>query len=66
LHLHDATDTAEEKFKRKILNDSAFADGYSFNDNLRYNLWYESPLCKKGIVPHGLSFIANEADGEEI
>ena len=50
----------EEKFRHKILNDSTLADGYSFNYKLRYNLWYEIPLSKKGIVPGSLSFIVND------
>ncbi|MDB5221339.1 MAG: hypothetical protein JWN83_6 [Chitinophagaceae bacterium] len=50
----------EEKYRHKILNDSTLADGYSFNYKLRYNLWYEIPLSKKGIVQGSLSFIAND------
>ncbi|MEO6498978.1 MAG: DUF2490 domain-containing protein [Mucilaginibacter sp.] len=50
----------EEKFKHKILNDSALAQGYNFNYKLRYNFWYEFPLSKKGIVPGALSFIFND------
>jgi hypothetical protein len=50
----------EERYRRKILNDDALADGYSFNFKVRYNLWYEIPLSKKGIVPGALSFILND------
>ncbi|MEO6453722.1 MAG: DUF2490 domain-containing protein [Ginsengibacter sp.] len=50
----------EEKFRHKILNDSTLADGYSFNYKIRYNVSYEVPLSKKGIVPNALSFIAND------
>jgi len=50
----------EEKFKHKILNDSTLTDGYNFNYKVRYNLWYEVPLSKKGIVPGALSFIFND------
>jgi hypothetical protein len=50
----------EEKFKHKILSDSTLADGYGFNYKVRYNLWYEVPLSKKGIVPGALSFIFND------
>lgn len=50
----------EERFRHKILNDSTLADGYNFNYKMRYNLAYEIPLSKKGIVPAGLSFIAND------
>jgi hypothetical protein len=50
----------EEKYKQKIANDSTLASGYGFNWKLRYNLWYEIPLSKKGIVPKSISFIAND------
>jgi Protein of unknown function (DUF2490) len=50
----------EEKYKRKILNDSTLADGYGFGWKLRYNIWYEVPLGKKGIVPKAWSFIVND------
>jgi hypothetical protein len=50
----------EERFRRKILNDSTLAEGYNFNYRVRYNLWYEIPLSKKGIVPNALSFILND------
>ena len=50
----------EERYKRKVLNDDALADGYSFNFRVRYNIWYEIPLSKKGIVPNSFSFIIND------
>ncbi|MEI9955163.1 MAG: DUF2490 domain-containing protein [Ferruginibacter sp.] len=50
----------EEKYKRKILNDSTLADGYGFNWKLRYNFWYEVPFNKKGAVPKSWSFILND------
>lgn len=50
----------DERFRRKILNDSVLADGYNFNYKLRYNIWYEVPLSKKGIVPGAFSFIIND------
>lgn len=50
----------EEKFRRKILNDSTLGSGYTFNYKVRYNLWYEIPFSKKGVRPHALSFIAND------
>jgi len=50
----------EERFRRKIANDSTLAEGYNFNWRLRYNIWYEKPLVKNGISPKSLSFIAND------
>ncbi len=40
----------EEKFKRKIMNDSTIAPGTNFNYKLRYNIWYDVPLSKKGFL----------------
>ncbi|MGC4100016.1 DUF2490 domain-containing protein [Ferruginibacter sp.] len=50
----------EEKYRRKILNDSTLADGYSFNWKLRYNIWYEIPFSKNGPLPKTWSFILND------
>jgi hypothetical protein len=50
----------EERWRHKILNDSALADGYNFNYRLRYNLLFEVPLSNKGAVPNSLSFIVND------
>ncbi len=50
----------EERFRHKILNDDALADGYNFNFKVRYNIWYEIPLTKKSDVPGAVSFILND------
>lgn len=50
----------EERFRRKILNDSTLANGYNFNYRLRYNLLYEVPLNKRGIIPGSFSFFVND------
>jgi hypothetical protein len=50
----------EERYRRKILNDSTLADGSNFNWKLRYNFWYDIPLTKKGIVPKAWSFVVND------
>jgi hypothetical protein len=50
----------EERYRRKILNDSTLADASSFNWKLRYNFWYDIPLTKKGIVPKAWSFVVND------
>lgn len=49
----------EERYRRKILNDDALADGYSFNFRLRYNFFSQFPLSKKRFQPGTLSFVAN-------
>ena len=50
----------EEKFKRKILNDSELASGYTFNYKMRYNFYMQAPLSKKGIQPRTFSFVVND------
>ena len=50
----------EERYRRKILNDSTLADGHNFNFRMRYNIWYDIPLSKKGIVSNSVSFVVNE------
>lgn len=50
----------EERFRKKVLNDSTLADGYNFNWRLRYNIWYEIPITGNGLKPKNLSFILND------
>ena len=50
----------EERYRRKILNDSTLAEGYYFNYRLRYNWRYELPFDKKGIEPGAVSLIIND------
>ncbi len=50
----------EERYRRKILNDSTLADGYNFNWKIRYNIFYQVPLSKKGPVSRSWSFIVND------
>ncbi len=50
----------EERYRRKILNDSTLASGYSFNWKLRYNFLFQVPLSKKGPEPKTWSFIVND------
>jgi hypothetical protein len=37
----------EERYRRKILNDSTLASGYTFNYRLRYNFSWQIPLSKE-------------------
>ncbi|MCW3117674.1 MAG: hypothetical protein JWM28_1756, partial [Chitinophagaceae bacterium] len=50
----------EERYRRKILNDSTLAVGYSFNWKLRYNFFFQVPLSRKGPLPKTWSFITND------
>jgi hypothetical protein len=50
----------EERFRRKILNDDALADGYNFNFRIRYNFFSMFPLSKKYFQPKTFSFVAND------
>lgn len=37
----------EEKYRRKVLNDSTLANGYNFSWKLRYNIFYEIPFTRQ-------------------
>ena len=50
----------EERFRRKILNDSTLASGYNFNYRLRYNFSFQAPLSKNGFEAHSFAFIVND------
>ena len=50
----------DERYRRKLLNQSTLADDYSFNYRIRYNLFYDIPLSAKGIVPKTWSFVVND------
>jgi hypothetical protein len=51
----------EERFRRKILNNDALADGYNFNWRTRYNILMQIPLAKKAFQPGTLSLaVSNE------
>lgn len=50
----------EERYRRKILNNDALAEGYNFNFRLRYNFFSQVPLSKKRFQPGTLSFVLND------
>lgn len=50
----------EERFRRKIQNDSTLAAGYNFNFRVRYNFFYDVPLSAGGIKPGAISFVVND------
>lgn len=45
----------EERFRRKIKNDNELAEGYRFDERIRYNFMLTIPLSKKGVAPKTLS-----------
>jgi hypothetical protein len=49
----------EERFRRKIQNDSTLADGYGFNFRMRYNILWQIPLSRQ-IEKGAFSFILND------
>lgn len=50
----------EERYRRKILNDSTLAVGYNFNYKIRYNFFFDIPLSSEGIKPGKFSFVVND------
>lgn len=50
----------EERFRRKILNDDALAEGYYFNWRARFNLIAFLPLTKKKFAPGSWQFVVND------
>jgi hypothetical protein len=48
----------EERYRRKVLNDSMLASGYNFNYRLRYNFSWQIPLSKE-VKKGSLTFILN-------
>lgn len=49
----------EERFRRKIKNDNELADGYRFDERIRYNFFLNVPLSKRGIAPKTISALLN-------
>jgi hypothetical protein len=50
----------EERFRRKIANDSTLAEGHNFNFRMRYNIFYEIPVTKNPSEPFALSAVLND------
>jgi hypothetical protein len=50
----------EERFRRKIKNDDALANGYNFNYRARYNLTFFTSLSKRAFAPKTLSFFIGD------
>jgi hypothetical protein len=50
----------EERYRRRVLNDSTLAHNYLFNFKLRYNFFFDIPLSRDGIKPGKVSFVVND------
>lgn len=50
----------EERFRQNIKNDNELADGYRFDERIRYNYFLNIPLSKKGIVPKSFSAVLTD------
>lgn len=49
----------EERYRRKILNDDALADGYNFNFRVRYNILTQFALGKRKFQPNTFAAVLN-------
>lgn len=50
----------EERYRRKILNDSTLGEGYNFNFRMRYNFLWQIPLIANNEIKRGdFTFIVN-------
>jgi Protein of unknown function (DUF2490) len=50
----------EERFKRKILNDTQLADGFNFNYRVRYNFFLQTALGNKPFKKGSFSWVLND------
>jgi len=50
----------EERYRRKIQNDSTLASGYNFNFRVRYNFLLQVPLTNNPVNAGDFSFILND------
>lgn len=49
----------EERYRRKIKDESTLAEGYQFNFRIRYNFFSQIPLSKRNYYPNTLSLVIN-------
>ena len=50
----------EERFRRKVLNDSTLGEGHRFNFRLRYNFLFQVPLTPGDLKANSLSLVVND------
>ncbi|WP_247233701.1 DUF2490 domain-containing protein [Telluribacter sp. SYSU D00476] len=50
----------EERFRRKLRNDSELGEGYAYTTRIRYNLQTAFPLTRRGFTPGGVSLVLND------
>lgn len=50
----------EERYRRKIQDETHLAEGYNFNFRIRYNLFLQYPLGNKHFEPNTFSFVLND------
>lgn len=50
----------EERYRRKLSNGDALADGYNFNWRMRYNFTVMLPLSRNNFAKNTLSFVFND------
>jgi hypothetical protein len=49
----------EERFRRKVLNDSTLGEGHHFNFRLRYNFLFQVPLTTGDLKANSVSLVVN-------
>ncbi len=50
----------EQRFRRRILNDSTLGPSHNFNYRIRYNLQFQVPFKKQDVKPGDFSFVMND------
>ena len=50
----------EERYRRRVLNDSTLSEGHHFNFRLLYNFLIQVPLSAGGIKPRTASLVLND------
>ncbi len=50
----------EQRWRRKIAGPDELAEGYSYNNRLRYNFFFQVPITKKAYEKGAVTFVVND------